>query len=167
MRFILTLLFLFCSNSAFGNTCLLSKYKKYTSAQSEWQNDLSSLLVKKEPKLETVINLYRDDQLAYIFRKLLAVQLLLETSPEKVRASKKVNQWLQMNKSEHEILANKNPAYNKLHNNVLSNRLRETHPDGDKVRELMRVEIMQTEDFKKLLSEFTNKVDKINDIECQ
>ncbi|MEH6451556.1 MAG: hypothetical protein V7782_00810 [Psychromonas sp.] len=166
MRFILPLLILFCSSYACADTCLLSKYEKYSFAKIKWQNDLTALITTIDPKMQDVANLSRDDQLAYILKNSLAVELLLKDSPSKVYTNEKVNRWLQLDNDEQENLANKNSTYNKLYNDVLTNKRREKHPDGDKLRELMKTKIMPTSEFKKLLSDFTSSVERINNIVC-
>tara|TARA_B100000809_G_scaffold259946_1_gene305941 strand:+ start:1243 stop:1752 length:510 start_codon:yes stop_codon:yes gene_type:complete len=166
MRFILPLLIIFCSNGAFGNTCLLAKYEQYVSAKIKWQNDLTTLITSKDPKVQDVANLSRDDQLAYIFKNSLAVKLLLKDSPRKVKVNEKVNMWLQLDNYDQENLANKNTTYKQLYNNVLANKHREKHPDGDRIRKLMKTQIMPTNEFKTLLSNFKSSVSKINSIVC-
>ncbi|TYK64145.1 hypothetical protein [Colwellia echini] len=166
MRFIFPLLILFCSNASFGNTCLLEKYELFSSAQIKWQNDLTTLITSKTPKMQDVANLYRDEQLAYIAKDSLALKLLLKDSPSKVNTNEKVNMWFQLDNYVQENQANKYTTYNKLYSNVLANKHREDHPDGDRLRELMKTQIMPTNEFKILLANFMNSVDKINSIVC-
>jgi len=166
MRFIFPLLILFCSNASFGNTCLLEKYEQYSSASIKWQNDLTILITSKAPNMQDVANLYRDDQLAYIVKDSLAVKLLLKDSPSKVNTNEKVNMWLQLDNYVQENLANKYATYNKLYSNVLANKHREKHPDGDRIRKIMKTQIIPTNEFKMLLANFMNSIDKINSIVC-
>jgi hypothetical protein len=74
--------------------------------------------------------------------------------------------WLQLDKIENENLANKNSNYSKLYNNVLVNKRREKHADGDNLRKLMKTKVMPTNAFKALISDFNSSVKRINSIEC-
>lgn len=168
MRFLITVLLLIFPLSvlATDNSCLLSKYEKYAVEQEIWQKNLTGLITTNNPELKEVAELYLHDQLVLIKKRLLAVTLLLDTSPEKLKTDLKVSRWVQLNIADENELAKNNKAYNQMFKKSKANKNRKAHKYGDKLRGVMRTQIASSKDFKVLYSSFSEKIKGINKIVC-
>lgn len=168
MRNLLTVLLLVFPLSALAidEKCLLSKYEKYAAAQINWQKDLTELITLNNTALKEVANLYLNDQLLLIQKSVMAVTMLLDLSPEKLESAKAVNQWLKLEESDDNELAKQSAAYNQVLEKYKANKNRAPHKNGDKLREIMRTEIVPSKDFKVLYSNFSDKVRVINNTVC-
>ena len=168
MRNLLTILLLVFPLSvlAMDKNCLLSKYEGYAKAQINWQKDLTELIKLNHTELEEVADLYLNDQLLLIQKNMMAVTILLNLSPEKLESTKPVNQWLKLEKSDDHELAKKSVSYNQILQKNKASKNRAPHTDGDKLRKIMRTEIVSSKGFTVLYSKFTDKVNAINNIVC-
>ena len=154
------------SFSALGDDCLLSKYREYAFSQKDWQNNLTNLIIKNHSEIKGIANLYRNDQILLIDKNLLAVTLLLEKSPNTLNTTEAVNRWLELDRTKENNLAKQSSTYSKLLNNKNAIKNRNPHPDGDKLRGVMRNNIMASQEYNKLLSNFRSKVKEVNNINC-
>lgn len=168
MRYLITVLLLIFSLSvlATDKNCLLLKYEKYTVEQELWQKKLMGIVTTNNPELKEVASLYLNDQLLLIKKRSIAVTLLLDKSPEKLKSDQTVNRWLQLEASDDIELAKQSPVYSQLLEDYRVNQNREPHKNGDKLREIMRTEIVPSKDFKMLYSNFSDKVLAINNTVC-
>lgn len=156
----------FYSFSAFGNDCLLSKYQEYAISQKDWQNNLTNLIIRNNSEIKDIANLYRDDQILLIDKNLLGVTLLLDKSPNMLNESKAVSRWLDLDNTKEDKLAKQSSTYRKLLNKKNAIKIRNPHPDGDKLRRVMRNNIITSQEYNNLLSDFRSKVKEINNIKC-
>jgi len=168
MRNLLTVLLLVFPLSvlAMDEKCLLSKYEKYAAAQTNWQKDLTELITLNNTELKEVADLYLNDQLLLIQKSVMAVTMLLALSPEKVESAKPINRWLRLEESDDNELAKHSAAYHQLLKKYKANKNREPHKNGDKLRAIMRTEIVPSKDFKVLYAKFSDKVRAINNTVC-
>ena len=151
---------------AIDESCLLSKYEKYVLVQQNWQKDLTELATSNNPELKEVADLYLNNQLILIEKSLIAVTLLLDQSPEKLKTDQKVNRWVQLDTFEENELAKKNIAYDRISKASKVNRNREPHIYGDNLRDVMRTQVMPSKSYKLLYSSFSGQIDVINSIKC-
>lgn len=151
---------------AIDKGCLLSKYEKYAEAQKKWQKGLTELTIDNAPELKEVANLYLGDQLLLIQKRFIAVTLLLDDSPEKLKTDQKVKFWLQLEASDENKLVEDNNAYNQIFTKNKINASRKPHKHNNKLRELIRTQIVPSKDFKALYSNFTAQIKAINNIMC-
>jgi hypothetical protein len=151
---------------AIDKKCLLSKYEEYASVQETWQKDVTELITLNNTELKEVADLYLNDQLLLIRKGVMAVTMLLDLSPEKLNSGQTVNRWLQLEASDDNELAKQSAAYNQLLEDYSANQNREPHKNGDKLREIMRTQIVPSKDFKLLYSNFSDKVRAINNTVC-
>ena len=168
MRNLLTIVLLVFPLSvlAMDESCLLSKYERYAAAQKSWQKDLTELIILNNTELKEVADLYLNDQLLLIQKSVMAVAMLLDLSPEKLKSDQKVNRWLQLEGSDDNELAKQSVAYNQVLEKSKANKNRKPHKNGDKLREIVRTKIVPSKDFKVLYSNFSDKVRAINNTVC-
>lgn len=151
---------------AIDEKCLLSKYEKYIDAKVKWQKDLTYLITLHNTELKEVANLYLNDQLLLIQKSKMAVTILLNLSPDKLESSKPVSRWLKLDESVENEIANKSAEYNQILEKYNASKSRDPHKNGDKLREIMRSEIVPSKGFKVLYSNFSDKVRVINSTVC-
>lgn len=157
----------FSTSIAEPSNCFLEKYHAYSDSKKQWQQDITNLIERNHVELAEVARLYRNDQLVFIEQNLLAVELLLATKPEKINTQKPLNLWLALDADDEGFLASRNEKFRALLTVKNKNKKRAPHPDGDKLRSVMRTEIMQSIEFQNLLSEFNKKTKEIDNRICQ
>ena len=146
--------------------CLLQKYLEYSKSKEEWQIKSTEIIKSHSPALSDVVDIYMRDQLTLIEINYIADKLLLSSNPALVKINGKLNNWLQLGHNDGQVLSAKSKKYDELLSQAKQNRKRESHPDGSELRNVMRSEIVNLPEFKRLLSEFTEKVNKLNNRVC-
>jgi ABC-type sugar transport system ATPase subunit len=96
----------------------------------------------------------------------IAVEVLIHSEPDKVHVDSNINQWLDLSKEDKQIIAKRNKRYAELLNLLDSAKTRPAHPDGDKVRALMRDKISGMDEYKNLIAKLLTVIDKINSSKC-
>ena len=159
-------LFASVSIAAEVNGCHLAKYAEYGKTQQQWQQDSTNLIQRHKPELGEVANIYMHDQLVLIEKNVLAVELLLSSTPEKLKTHEKMNRWLGLDREDEKALARQSKRFDELLIRASAARERAPHPDGDKLRSSMRTEIMLMPEFQDLLANFNKKVQEVGSTTC-
>ncbi len=154
-----------CNASDFYD-CSLKKYFDYTKAKEGWQIGSTDIIKSHRPSFSEVTDIYMRDQMVLIEKNYLAVKLLFSLDPDLIKTDKRLSRWLSLSRNDESGLANKSKEFGDLISIYNKSRKREPHPDGDGLRSIMRTEIMGLPEFKKLLSEFNERVNVINSRVC-
>jgi len=154
------------SNAAELDNCLVEKYSLYTKAKEKWQIESTDLIVRHSPHLKDVAELYKNEQLIRIKKNQLAVDILIGSNSEFIDVNKNLRKWLSLSSEAELSLANKSLRYKELLKSVKSSGTRAPHPDGDKLRRVVRSKIMGLPKFQLLLKNFNIEVEKVNHLQC-
>lgn len=172
MRLLMPLSFIFAALTVSFNAnaldidCTIDKYKKYASAQEQWQRALTDLTLKANEKLKDVAHMYLSDQLNHIEMNRIAVEFMLHHNPSKVRLNVSINQWLTIDGNDKSMIANSSKRYAELLISTKAAQQRPPHPDGEAIRTLMRDHIIKMTEYQNLLTKFNMATTKINSQAC-
>lgn len=146
--------------------CFLKKYKAYTSAQKDWQAEITKIIKKVRPDLGEVAELYRQDQLILIEKNRVTVELLLKEKPDRVQTSFPPNRWIQLTNEDINFLKKNSEKYVELSEQAEKAGKRVPHPDKETLHAAMRTEIIKLPKFQKGFAGFMETVKEIEDRVC-
>lgn len=163
----LLLFFIAYTTQVLANDCLYQKFETYANLQVEWQKDFTELIVSKFPELSDVAERNKKQQLALIRQRFVAFSIYLKTSPEKIQRQKAINQWVDLSPEVKEDLSLKYPEFKNALEKVNSFKAMPSHKDGEKLREILRTEIVPSHEFTGRLETFNSNVETLNDGSCR
>lgn len=170
MKFgIVTILFFMIPFHLFAqeyDNCILIKHTEYSNIKIQWQKDFTKLISEHDHSLKGVAEHYMRVQLLHIEQSALSVRVLLETEPDKLRLHMTLNNWLSLDLSKIKELARHNQRLSEVHSMIMSTRDQSSREDGDRLRNVIRNEIINTPKYEELISNFKSKIDEIESKVC-
>ena len=164
--FPLVMLVLPIDSSASGIKCAIEKYRRYATAQEQWQRDSTDLIVNANSKFREIATLGRDIQLYLIEMKLIETEFMVVNAPERVRFEAILNGWFTLNDNDKVEIAKSNPRYTELSNLLQVARLRIRDPDIVALRPLMQNQVSTMSEYQSLLHKTSASMMTINGIAC-
>lgn len=111
--------------------------------------------------------MYMTDQLRAIERRKLAVEFLARQEPGRLRTQMSLNNWLNLDADDHQRIAASDERYAKLLELSRVVRARSPHPDGNGLREVIRLQVMNLDQYDELLKALMESVQTAEEIQCQ
>ncbi len=149
------------------NACLSEKYEDYTQARKAYQIELANYIIAKYPEYEPTSKMYMNDQLLRIDKRLLSFRYLLKNDPETLLTDKTISQWVSTTEDQEASISSVDARYSQILDEISESKNRPSDPLGDDLRNIMRSEIMQSSEFLKIMTIFSNKAKEINEIQCK
>ena len=140
-----------------------STMDRYLTAQSHWQNNLATLLIKNKPEFTTTANAQRDHQHALIALKRARFNYLIAHHPERLDTGE-LGRFSNFTWTEADTeSANASDAgYKALEEQVTRSRaINDGQPNWEAFRHYFRTEIAPSEEFKLELSRFQAELEEI------
>lgn len=168
MRILISMILAVLSFSVLSNesSCLLHKYEQYVRLQTDWQNDLSDLILKQYPQYQEVVQLYLDDQLILIEKRKLIVGWLLASRSNVIKTYQSVNRWSHLSDADKKHLADESDEYRRLLVRSITNKNRRPHKDNHALRQLLTKDIFPSRAYQVMYAEFSNATRKVNNRVC-
>lgn len=151
---------------ALDHDCVSAKYRRYVAAQEHLQRGVTDLLIQANPKLREVAELYFEDARKKFQRNQIAVDYLLEMAPTKIHSDAQIHAWLDLTIDDTRQISQARPRYAELSRAVENIDTRIPHPDGEKLRALMREKIAGMQEYKDLVADFRKMQDATNSHPC-
>ena len=149
------------------NSCLATKYKSYSEVKSDYQKNLTKLIISKHPEFSSIANTYMSDQLIRIEKNLIAFTYLQKNSPHLLTTNKKINQWVGITNDEQKKIAANDHRYAEILKEIEVSKHRPPNSMGDDLRKVMRSEIIQLPEFSNITSELSSTTKRLNESPCQ
>ena len=146
--------------------CVIKSDASYAEARIKFQKKLTELIVTVAPEYSEVANLYLQDQLNFIERRVIAVKHLARSSPDQLNVSRPLRSWLDLTQEDEAQLALENSRYKELLQLSSKAKERPPHPDGDALRILVREKISPSQESRELFSDFFRAVQALETQEC-
>jgi len=164
--FPLAILVLPINSSASDIKCAIEKYRRYATAQQEWQRTSTDLIVNANSKFKNIAILDRDIQLYSIEMKLIETEYMVANAPDRVRFEAVLNGWFTLNDDDKIKIAKSNPRYTDLSNLLQTTSSSINNPDIVALRPQMQNQISTMSDYQSLLRSTSTTMVKINSILC-
>jgi hypothetical protein len=146
--------------------CELARFDRYAAAQERWQRDLAELIGTRYPELAEVAVLYRDDQLVRIALRRLIVRHLAEGRPQPLDPRQPLGRWALLEPAGESRLAESDPEVAELLASRRAARERAPHPDGDRLRRILREELAQAPAFLAIRDELLSALAEAEEDTC-
>ena len=164
--FPLAILVLPINSSASDIKCAIEKYRRYATAQQEWQRTSTDLIVNANSKFKNIAILDRDIQLYSIEMKLIETEYMVANAPDRVRFEAVLNGWFTLNDDDKIKIAKSNPRYTDLSNLLQTTSSSINNPDIVALRPQMQNQISTMSEYQSLLRSTSTTMVKINSILC-
>ena len=147
-------------------SCQAIKFEDYSQVKIAYQIKLTQLIESRHPELGPIARIYMNDQLMLIEKKRIEFRVLKANNPLLLNTNKRLNEWVNPSDDKQREIAASHPLYAELVDKIEVIKQRPIDPDGDKLRQVMRENIMSTEAFLNITRELTQKTETLNKTKC-